>query len=141
MVASEFNKCYYNYSEARELPRRRARMMKQTKAERIFKSTYFESKDHVSRWGFERGTGWTRLSTEETVSTRTLNAIDALIGSEARRLDDYERFGLRAAEENASWRMALDMVANTVANERKRIAVDNAFKRGEISFDEWLARR
>lgn len=113
---------------------------KQTKAERIFKATYFESKDHVSRWGMERGSSWTRLSTEETVSTRTLNDIDKLIKSESRRLDDCEKFDIRTAEQLADWRMALEMTANTVANERERIEADKAYKRGELSFDEWLAK-
>ena len=112
---------------------------KQTKAERIFKSTYYASKRHIDDWGYD-GSAWNRLDTEEAVSMRTVNAIQKLIDSQARTLDDFEKYGCRTAEENEIWRQALEMTQKTLDHTREDIQMFNAYLKHEISFDEYLAK-
>ena len=120
-----------------------------TKAERIFKASYYASMDHIERWGFEEGNRWSGLNTDERLSIRTLNAIDKLIDSEIKKVDHFERFTSKHpgdfAEDAASLeryqlrREALCMVRNTVAKERERIEADKAyFNRHEITEEQWL---
>lgn len=92
-----------------------------TKAERIFKDTYYASMSNIKTWGFDESTSWTRLNTEETVCTRTLNAIDKLIEKEQRGLDLNKKLGCFNDFDQLR-EQALTMVRNTVKAERRNLA-------------------
>lgn len=115
---------------------------KQTKAERIFRETYVESRIHIERWGFDENASWSGLcdSKEEAVHARTLNAIDKLIDAELRTIEHFERFtakhpsddpehDLKLLESYTIRKQALTMTRNTVESVR----------RSEREFKEMLA--
>lgn len=115
---------------------------KQTKAERIFRETYAESRNHIRTWCFDENAGWSGLvdSKEEAVHARTLNAIDKLIDAELRSIEHMERFTLKhpsgdderdlaRLESYTIRKQALTMTRNTVESVR----------RSEREFKEMLA--
>lgn len=92
-----------------------------TKAERIFKDTYYECKHHVNAWGFERNPdgrpiGFNSLSTDETTCRRTWNAIQKEIDSERNRLDLDEKYEILEPDRIEFLRFALEMVQVTLDN-------------------------
>jgi len=108
-------------------------MKKMTKAEKIFKDTYFECMKHIRDWGLEyneNGTpiGYTGLITQETVSTRTCNAVRKEAEKESKRLDMNEKYEIRTAEQQKDRREALKMVEQTIKNQEKSIK----------EFNDWL---
>ena len=99
-----------------------------TKAERIFKDTYFECRKHVKTWGVERNpdgrpVAFGSLITKDTESAtiRTCNAVQKLINSEARRLDMNDRYGVGTPESQKMQRDALEMTQATLDNLIKKI--------------------
>ena len=90
--------------------------MKMTKAERIFRDTYIACIVHVKRWGFETPVGFTGLSTEETTSRRTWNAIHKCIEKEQEIIDMMVDYNVISADEAKIKRSALDMVQVTLEN-------------------------
>lgn len=111
-----------------------------TKAERIFRSTYYASLHHIEAWGYTENSAWSRLDTEEAVAMRTVNAIQKLIDRQARTLDDFEKLEIRTPEENIPWRQALEMTQNTLNNTRDDIKAFNDYCKGRITFDEYMAK-
>lgn len=100
--------------------------MKLTKADRIFQDTYSECRNHIRAWGMEynpdgSAIGFCNLCSEEVMSTRTFNAIEKLINSEARRLEFDHKFGL-ADERTELNENALAMVRTTLKNARELAA-------------------
>ena len=100
--------------------------MKMTKAERIFRDTYLDCIVHVKRWGFEtnpdgRPVGFTGLSTEETTSRRTWNAISKYIEEEKEIIDMMVKYNVISADEAKIKRFALDMVQVTLENTIKAV--------------------
>ena len=67
--------------------------MKKTNAERIFEDTRWECRKHIARHGFERNpdgqaVGFIGLTTDdESVSIRTLNAVQKFINAELEVLE------------------------------------------------------
>ena len=116
-------------------------MKKQTKAERIFNQTMIDSRNHIKTWGYN-GENWSRLSygDNERVSIRTLNVMDKLAASEARKINDFERFEICDAEQIKRYRDALTMTVKTIEREREKLEAQKAFTRGEIDFDEFMSR-
>ena len=97
-----------------------------TKAERIFRDTYFECRRHVRNWGIERNpdgrpVAYGSLITEEVVSIRTCNAVQKFIDAEKRRLDMNDRYGVGTEESQRFQRQALEMTQATLENQVKRI--------------------
>ena len=103
-----------------------------TKAEKIYISTYYECMRHISAWGFDESARFNRLCTEDTVCTRTLNAIDKLIDREWKKVEHLERFTLKHPGEDVERdtellnsykirKQALTMTRNTVDGEREKI--------------------
>lgn len=99
-----------------------------TKAERIFKDTYFECRKYVKDWGIERnpdgrpvafGTLITR--DDEHASIRTCNAVQKLITSESKRLDLNDKYGVGTPESQQKNRWALEMTQATLDNQIKHI--------------------
>ena len=99
-----------------------------TKAERIFKATYFECRTHVKNWGIGRNTngrpvGYETLITkdDESVSIRTCNAVQKFIESEKRRLERNGKFGVGTPESQECNKFALEMTQATLNNHIKHI--------------------
>lgn len=114
---------------------------KQTKAERIFRSTYAASRNHIRAWGYTENSAWTRMETrdDEVLTMRTVNAIQKLIDRENRKIEFFEKQGI-ADEREVLSRQALEMVQNTLDNERERIELDKRyFDRHEITWEEYMA--
>lgn len=100
--------------------------MKQTKAEKIFKDTYYECLHHVRTWGLEYNTNgkpvaYGSLITEQAVSIRTCNDVRKYMNAENKRLDMNEKYGIRTAAEQTTRRDALKMVEATLENQIESI--------------------
>lgn len=114
---------------------------KQTKAERIFRSTYAQSRNHIRTWGYTENSAWSRMDTreDETLAMRTVNDIQRLIDREVKKLDFFVRQGM-PMDDDELCRQALEMVQNTLDNERERIELDRRyFDRHEITWEEYMA--
>ena len=95
-----------------------------TKAERIFKDTRYECGRHYKAWGREynpngKPVTFGSLITEETVSTRTFNAVQKEIDKDRKDLEIAERLGALTPEWIEERRYVLDMVQTTLDNNRK----------------------
>lgn len=104
-------------------------MTKQIKAQRIFRVLYHDCQKHVQAWGYEEPSGFARLPyrDDETVCTRTVNAIQKLWDAERNRIDDYAKFEII---DDAEYRLrlnALDMAYNTIQNQRQIIDRDKEY--------------
>lgn len=104
-------------------------MTKQTKAQRIFRVLYYDCQKHVQAWGYEEPSGFARLPyrDDETVCTRTVNAIQKLWDAERNRIDDYVKFEIIDDAEYQLRLNALDMAYNTIQNQRQIIDMDKEY--------------
>lgn len=98
-----------------------------TKAEKIFDSTYYECRVHIKNWGPQYNDngdqiGFNGVITDESVSTRTLNAIQKLLDRERKTVERYESLGVAEAERIILLKNALGMVQATLDNSRKVLA-------------------
>lgn len=95
-----------------------------TKAERIFKDTYTECRLFIKRHGYEENTGFNAfiMNDDESVCTRTFNAISKLIASERKSIEISEKLGIGNTTLN---RQALNMVEATLNNCIKSHAIVN----------------
>ena len=99
-----------------------------TKAERIFKDTYFACRKHVRDLGMKRNPdgrpiAYDTLITkdDESVSIRTCNAVQKFIESEKRRLELNGKFGIGTPESQECNKFALEMTLATLDNHIKHI--------------------
>lgn len=97
-----------------------------TKAEKIFKDTYYECRKHIRDWGIERNpdgrpVAYGSLITELVVSIRTCNAVQKFIDAESRRLDLNDKYGVGTEESQRFQRLALEMTQATLDNQIKKI--------------------
>lgn len=104
-----------------------------TKAERIFKDTYFECRRHIKVHGIERNSdgrpvAYGSLITEDAVCIRTCNAVQKEIDKESHRLDMNDRLGIGTSESQKFQRLALEMTQATLDNQIKNIR----------DFEAWL---
>ena len=99
--------------------------IKTTKAQRIFHSTRYDCKEHIKHWGFE-GIGFNRLSyrDDESISTRTLNAVEKELERAEKNLRIDRELGVRSEEQNSLEEQILKMVRVTLENNRR-------------SYEEW----
>ena len=104
-------------------------MTKQTKAQRIFRVLYYDCKKHVQTWGYDEPTGFNRLPCrdDETVCTRTVNAVQKLWDAERNRIDNYVKFEIIDDAEYQLRLNALDMAYNTIQNQRQIIDRDKEY--------------
>ena len=95
-----------------------------TKAEKIFNATYTDCRLHIKRHGYEENVGFNALTMkdDETVCTRTINAISKLIASERKSIEISEKLGIGNTALN---RQALNMVEATLNNVIKSNAMIN----------------
>lgn len=103
---------------------------KQTKAERIFRNTYAASRNLIDEWGYTENSAWSHMDMrdDETMAMRTVNAIQKLIDREFGKLDFFAEQGM-PMDNDELCRQALEMVQNTLDNERARLEHDNAYGR------------
>lgn len=89
-----------------------------TKAERIFTNTYIDCRIHIKDWGYEENVGFNQLSQDdnETVCTRTFNAIAKCIDAERKRIVLAEKYDVINHEKATFYNQALDMVQTTLDN-------------------------
>lgn len=89
-----------------------------TKAERIFNDTYRECRAIIRRHGYEPNSGLNGLvmKDNETVCTRTLNAISKLLKSERQNIEMAKKLGTTLAECAQQKEDALKMVEHTLYN-------------------------
>jgi hypothetical protein len=96
------------------------RFAKLTKAERIYRDTKYQCRKYVETWGYDPETesGFTRLiyKDSESVSTRTVNAVDVLLKREKRLLEDDVKMKIGTPEENNFKEKVLMMVRGTLNN-------------------------
>lgn len=104
-------------------------MTKQTKAQRIFRVLYYDCKKHAQTWGYDEPTGFNRLPCrdDETVCTRTVNAVQKLWDTERNRIDNYVKFEIIDDAEYQLRLNALDMAYNTIQNQRQIIDRDKEY--------------
>lgn len=112
---------WYNvYNERRE-PRTNGerKMKKQTKAERIFHDTYYSAINHIKVWGYVENDGYNSLfyNDDETVCTRTINAINKEIERKHREIELMRKYNAIDNEKYILYTQALNMVIATVKNE------------------------
>ena len=95
-----------------------------TKAERIFKDTYFTCRKHVKDWDMKRHpdgrpVAYDTLITkdDEDVSIRTCNAVQKFIESEKRRLELNDKFGIGTPESQERNKYALEMTDSSHARQ------------------------
>ena len=92
-----------------------------TKAERLFNRNYRACRKYVECWGFE-GIGFNGIDCEddESVPTRTCNAIQKYIDSQRKHLERCIQFGIG---ENIEIKMqAVAMLQITLDNQRRHNA-------------------
>lgn len=118
-------------------------MAKMTKAERIFNQTMIMSRRHIRTWGYTENSAWSRMDyrEDEHLCICTINAMEKLAKSEARKIDNFEKYGICTAEDIELYRNALEMTSNTIANERKEIESWNEYRKGNIDFDTYMATK
>lgn len=94
-----------------------------TKAEKIFKDTYYSCKQYVKSWGVDEAakSGFARLSTEELTSTRTWNEIQRYIDREKRDIKLDLDLNILTVNEATILEAAINMVQATLDNTRNRI--------------------
>lgn len=112
-----------------------ARTKRQTKAERIFKATYFASLHHVEYWGIDYDAknfgqsviGWNALETKDTerVSTRTLNDVEKCANSKLQAIRISEDLQVIDKERADMCRQAVSMVLVTIDNVRRHMKEAN----------------
>ena len=94
-----------------------------TKAERIYRDTKYECRKHVETWGYNPDTdgGFNRLiyKDSETVSTRTVNAVDVLLKRDKRLLENDVKNEIGTPEENNFKEKVLIMVRGTLNNHNR----------------------
>lgn len=101
---------------------------KETKAERIYNATRWMCKDHLKTWGFERNpngeaVGFTFVATEESISTRTLNAIEKELEKDRKRDRLNVSYEIITEEELQTREQIREMVQTTINNTRKALIV------------------
>lgn len=103
----------------------KAMTTKTTKAQRIYHSTRYDCKEHIKHWGFE-GIGFNRLSyrDDESISTRTLNAVEKELERAEKNLRIDRELGVGTDEQNSLEEQVLRMVRITLENNRR-------------SYEEW----
>lgn len=104
-----------------------------TKAEKIFKDTYYECRKQIKAFGIQRNpdgkmVGFSGLITELPVSIRTCNDVKKFIDKETKRLDRNDEFGIGTQESQEFQRLALEMTHSTLDNQIKSIR----------DFEKWL---
>lgn len=99
-----------------------------TKAERIFIDTRLDCKKHIECWGVklnDDGTpiGFNSVSSNdnETVCTRTLNAMEKIASRYRRGRENSLRFGIIDPEKYNFDMAVLNMVETTIQNTRRVI--------------------
>lgn len=92
-----------------------------TKAERIFTATYSDAINHIKVWGYEENVGYNRLAynDDESVCTRTINAINKEIERRRREIEMMRKYNTIDTEKYTLYTQALNMVIATVKNEIK----------------------
>lgn len=101
--------------------------MKQTKAERIYRSTKVACKQHIEAWGIEynpngKAVGFNNLSTDEVISTRTINAVEKIKNTEKRNNEECYKLGITNEEEYNRKAKVFEMVESTIENARQALA-------------------
>ena len=91
-------------------------MRKQTKAERIYKDTYYACKRHIETWGFD-GAGFNRMATDEAVYQRTVNEIKRLIKADVTDNKMAYKYGIITREEAEKRVEIIKMVIATLKNQ------------------------
>lgn len=91
-------------------------MRKQTKAEKIFRDTYYMCRKHLESWEYD-GIGFNGMATEECVYTRTKNEIKKLIKSEETTVKMSYKYKIITLEEAKKRIQALALVAKTLENQ------------------------
>lgn len=94
-----------------------------TKAERIYAVTYVDCRLHIKRFGYEENVGFNSLSynDNETVSIRTLNAIQKYIDSDRKMLEMDIKLNILTAGAIILNKQVLDMVQATLDNTRNAL--------------------
>lgn len=119
-------------------------MTKQTKAQRIFRALYYDCQKHVQAWGYDEPTGFNRLPCrdDETVCTRTVNAVQKLWDTERNRIDNYVKFEIIDDAEYQLRLNALDMAYNTIQNQRQIIDRDKEYfsDMRKMSWEDFCAK-
>lgn len=97
-----------------------------TKAEKIFKDTYYECRNHIRSFGVDRNSdrsvvGFNSFFTDLPVSIRTCNDVQKFIFSELKRLRMNDSLGIGSSESQALSYSALEMVQATLDNQVKSI--------------------
>ena len=91
-----------------------------TKAQRIFRETRYECKEHIATWGYEP-IGFNRLSyrDDESICTRTLNAVEKELERAEKNLALDRKLGVGTEEQNNREEQILCMVRITLENNRR----------------------
>ena len=99
-----------------------------TKAERIFKDTWYECAKHIKVWGYSTnpdgsavGFNTVIYKDNETVCTRTMNEVGKLIERDRKRWAQSYRLGVLTADEYEIKMQILNMVESTVRNTREML--------------------
>lgn len=87
-----------------------------TKAERIFKDTFYSCKNHIKAWGYE-GYGFTGMNTNELVYARTANEIKKLIVKKDKEIKMAYKLNVITLEEAKEDLNALEMVKISLENQ------------------------
>lgn len=85
-------------------------MTKQTKAERVFSSTYRAARN---LYRADETTAYNALCSDELITAATVKNVLKECDREENHLGDYEKFGLITAEDAADRRLAVQIVRNT----------------------------
>lgn len=103
-------------------------MNKQTKAERIFQVTYVQCKRHMEVWGKEYNPNGRPISfgsvfcnDNESVSIRTLNAIQKFIDNRKKMLELDKKYAVLTEEEISDKEYILEAVQVAADTNRKRL--------------------
>lgn len=92
-----------------------------TKAEKIFKDTFYACMNHIKTWGYDvdkngKAIGFNRLNTEEVTCTRTFNAVQKFINNRRKDSEIAKRLGIADPEWDELVGQALNMTQSTLDN-------------------------
>lgn len=99
-----------------------------TKAERIFKATYYDCARHIETWGYEinpngKAVGFNGLICNDTdiIYTRTLNAVGRQLERARSEVAIFLKHNIINNDEAKNRNQVLNMVESTLNNNRKNL--------------------
>lgn len=97
-----------------------------TKAERIYKSTRFECKHHISVFGLDfnpngKAVGFNNLITEEAISVRTINAVEKELEKDKKDTAIAYKLEVITQEQLNERAKTWLMIESTIANARESL--------------------